>query len=97
MPKFYGQNKRRRNPRYFLYEAHDDDLNRNVAMKIKDMMPPDEAIDMSDDSFYDLVVSVYDQYFDETREGWAPRDDDLEEIRSHLDIDMGEPFSWETY
>ena len=86
MPRFTGQNKRKRNPRYFLYEGHGDDLNLNVAMKIKDMMPPDEALSMSDDAFYDLVVSVYDQYFDETGEGWAPYTEDLEEIRSHLDL-----------
>ena len=87
MPRFTGQNKKKRNPRYFLHEyLTGEELNLKVAMKIKDMMPPDEALSMSDDAFYDLVVSVYDQYFDETGEGWAPYTEDLEEIRSHLDL-----------
>ena len=99
MPRFTGQNKKKRNPRYFLHEYREyghpreyeyihqsKDLNLDVAMKIKDMMAPDEALSMSDDAFYDLVVSVYDQYYDETGEGWAPYTEDLEEIRSHLDL-----------
>ena len=63
-----------------------DSLNFKVAMKIKDMMPPEEALGMSMQDFEALVVSVYDRHFDDTGEGWAPYREDLEEIENHLTI-----------
>jgi len=79
-----------------IREAYGDipeDLNFQVAMKIKDMMPPDEALSMHDEDFRALVVSVFDDHFDETGEGWDPYDDDLKEIEDHLTVvpEPGDP------
>ena len=68
------------------YGDNPEDINFQIAMKIKDMMPAEEAINMRDQDFEDLMVSVYEQHFDETNEGWAPYPEDIEEIRSHLTI-----------
>lgn len=66
-----------------------DDLNLQVAMRIKDMMPPEEALRMHDDDIYDLVVDIYDKEFDTTKEkeGWDPYPEDIEEIRDHLTLE----------
>ena len=68
------------------YGSRPDDINLAVAMRIKDMMPPDEALRLHDDDIYDLVVSVYEKEFDDTGEGWDPYDEDIEEIRDHLTL-----------
>jgi hypothetical protein len=41
---------------------------------------------MSKEDFKDLVVSIYETDFDETKEGWDPREDDMEDIYSHLAV-----------
>lgn len=63
-----------------------DDVNFSVAMKIKDMIPADEAANMREEDLYDLAVGVYEKHFDFENEGWAPYDEDIEEIRAHLTI-----------
>jgi hypothetical protein len=68
------------------YGLAEKDINFDVAMIIKDIMPPDEALSMLDDDFYDLVVGVYEDRLDDTGEGWAPYEEDLESIRDHLTI-----------
>jgi len=71
-----------------------DDLNFQVAMKIKDMMPPDEALGMMDPDLKALAASVFDDHFDTTGEGWDPYDEDVQEIQDHLTV---LPMTEETY
>ena len=73
-------------------KEEDTDLSSRIAMRIKDIMPPEDVLSMSPENFRDLVVGVYDQSFDETGEGWDPYDEDLEAIRNHLTIDDDEQF-----
>lgn len=63
-----------------------NDIKFKVAMRIKDIMPPEEALRLHDDDIYDLVVDIYDKEFDMTKEkeGWDPYPEDIEEIRDHL-------------
>ena len=63
-----------------------DELNLQVAMKIKDMMSPDQALAMSEPQLRDMVIGIYEKYFDPEGEGWDPHDEDLEAIESHLTI-----------
>jgi len=69
-----------------------------VAVKIKDIMPPDDALGMADEDFRSMVVGIYDDYFDPIGEGWEPYPADLEAIKGHLtiipepgDLDYGYP------
>ena len=62
------------------------DLNLSIAMKIKDMMPAEQSLSMTQEDFRDLVVSIYDKFFDDTGEGWDPYDEDIDDIKSHLTI-----------
>jgi hypothetical protein len=41
---------------------------------------------MSSERFKDLAVSIYEEHFDETEEGWEPYEEDLEEIVNHISI-----------
>ncbi len=70
-----------------------DELRLQVAMKIKDMMPPEEAIMMNPADFKALAVSVYEDHFDPEGEGWEPYPEDLEAIEDHLTIvpEPGDP------
>ena len=76
-----------------VYIDDTDELNLQVAMKIKDMMPPEEALTMGKQPFKDLVVSVYETHFDPEGEGWEPYPKDLEAIEDHLTIvpEPGDP------
>ncbi len=71
------------NPRYI---DDPDELNLQIAMKIKDMMPPNEALGGGESRFKDLVVNVYETHFDPEGEGWEPWPKDLEAIEDHLTI-----------
>lgn len=57
-----------------------------VAMKIKDIMPAAEALDLIDADFRSMVVGVYEDYFDPTEEGWEPYIEDLATVENHLTI-----------
>ena len=76
-----------------VYIDDTDELNLQVAMKIKDMMPPEEAIMMNPADFKALVISVYEKHFDPEGEGWEPDPKDLEAIEDHLTIvpEPGDP------
>ena len=71
--------------RYIVEQA--DDLNQKIALKIARSGLDDEAVGMSDKDLYDLSVSIYDKYFDDTREGWDPYPEDIEQIRKNLLLD----------
>jgi len=64
----------------------DEELLFQVAVKIKDIMPPDDALGMADEDFRSMVVGIYDDYFDPIGEGWEPYPADLEAIKGHLTI-----------
>ena len=64
----------------------DEELLFQVAVKIKDIMPPDDALGMADEDFRSMVVGIYDDYFDPIGEGWEPYPADLEVIKDHLTI-----------
>lgn len=68
------------------------DLNLSIAMKIKDMMPAEQSLSMTQEDFRDLVVSIYDKFFDDTGEGWDPYDEDIDDIKSHLTIEDDNDF-----
>ena len=78
------------NPRYI---DDTDELRLQIAMQIKDMMPPEEAIMMNPADFKALAVSVYEEHFDPEGEGWEPYPEDLEAIEDHLTIvpEPGDP------
>ena len=57
-----------------------------IAMKIKDIMPPEEAPGAADADFRSMVVGIYEDYFDPTGEGWEPYSEDLAAIEDHLTI-----------
>ena len=61
-------------------------------MKIKDMMPAEQSLSMTQEDFRDLVVSIYDKFFDDTGEGWDPYDEDIDDIKSHLTIEDDNDF-----
>jgi hypothetical protein len=63
-----------------------DELNLEIAMKIKDMMSPDRALGMPEAGFRDLVVDIYETHYDPDKEGWEPYDEDLESIENHLTV-----------
>ena len=63
-----------------------DELNLQVAMKIKDLMSPDQALAMSEPQLRDMAIGIYEKHFDPDGEGWDPHDEDLEAIESHLTI-----------
>ena len=69
-----------------VYGKLPDDLNLSVAMKIKDMMPAEEAANMQDDDLHGLITTVFDREFDTTGEGWNLYPEDVEEIRDHLTV-----------
>jgi len=64
----------------------DEELLLQIAMKIKDMMSPDEALDLTRNQFKDLAIYVYGTHFDPTGEGWEPYNEDLTTIEDHLTI-----------
>ena len=68
------------------------DLNLSIAMKIKDMMPAEQSLSMTQEDFRDLVVSIYDKFFDDIGEGWDPYDEDIDDIKSHLTIEDDNDF-----
>jgi hypothetical protein len=57
-----------------------------IAMKIKDIMPPDDALGMLTKDFRSMVTSIYEDHFDPAGEGWEPYEEDLAAIKDHLDI-----------
>ena len=69
-----------------VYIEDGEELKFKIAMKIKDMMPPEEALGMPDDGFLDLVLNVYETYFDPFKEGWSPYESDLSGIKDHLTV-----------
>lgn len=72
-----------RNPKYI---DDPDELNLQVAMKIKDMIPVEEVLRMSDDKLKDLMIGVYEEHFDPENEGWDPHPEDISDVQDHLTI-----------
>ena len=70
-----------RNPKYI---GDPDELNLQVAMKIKDMMPPDQVLSMSDAKLKDLMIGIYGEYYDPEQEGWDPRPEDISAVQDHF-------------
>ena len=56
------------------------------------MMPAEQSLSMTQEDFRDLVVSIYDKFFDDTGEGWDPYDEDIDDIKSHLTIEDDNDF-----
>ena len=72
-----------RNPKYI---DDPDELNLQVAMKIKDMMPVEEVLRMSDANLKDLMIGVYEEHFDPENEGWDPHPEDISDVQDHLTV-----------